>query len=625
MCEKNYPFFATGVVSGHRQEGHGIFRLDIAIPWCCGCLSIDELKPGQFFILRKPNSTRLLGRPISVFSARRYEHGSYYYGEITFYIQNRGAGTEELTSSIPSFSSDEKIELLGPLGNGFPIPDPWDKACVIGGGMGFAPIYPLFLELFHQPDYWNPTCFACFKNSYYCRIFLDDIASGHYAYNYSDHSYEELMDYTQIVTEDGSKGAKGMLPDVLDAKRLKDEGYTVVYACGPEPMLKYVQSICKEAGVKSYLSVEQHMACGMGACLGCTIKTTEGNKRCCKDGPVFPGEILLFDKDEPKPIEKTAKKAATSAKKGKKAKPDTSVEIAGVKFKNPVIAASGTFGYGVEYERIIDLDSLGGICSKGLTLELRAGNDGNRIHELTSVGLMNSIGLENPGIESFIEHKLPQMLALDTVTIANLSGSSADTYIRGAMLLDKTDVDMIELNISCPNVKAGGMAFGMTPEDAGSITKQVRNVTAKPLIVKLTPNAPDLVGVALAVKGAGADAISLVNTFQALAIDIEVGKPVFDNVCAGYSGPGIKPIALRMVRDVAKAVHAQDPDYPIIGLGGISTWQDAIEFIMAGATAIQVGTATFANPNAMNEIIQGIEGYMKEKGFTSLADFRGII
>ena len=428
-----------------------------------------------------------------------------------------------------------------------------------------------------------------------------------------------------------------MLPAILTAETLKEKGYTVVYACGPVPMLKYVQSICKEAGVKAYFSMENRMACGVGACLGCTIKTTEGNKRCCKDGPVFPAEILIFEDEKPKVLEG----AAIFAESGLSASavpvgpdlsvsavpvgPDLSVEIAGVKFKNPVIAASGTFGYGVEYEGLVDPSELGGICSKGLTLEPRAGNAGTRIHELSCVGMMNSIGLENPGIEHFIEHELPRMLAMDTVSIVNLSGSTLESYVEGAKLLDATDVEMIELNISCPNVKAGGMAFGMTLNAAREITCAIKEATGKPLMVKLTPNAPNLVGVALAVKEAGADAISLVNTFQALAIDIETGKPVFDNVYAGYSGPGIKPIALRMVHAVAKAIRRTDPDYPIVGLGGITNWRDAIEFIMAGATAVQVGTATFANPETMSEIVTGIREYMEKKRFGTIGEFRGIV
>lgn len=295
-------------------------------------------------------------------------------------------------------------------------------------------------------------------------------------------------------------------------------------------------------------------------------------------------------------------------------KPDLSVQIAGITFKNPVIAASGTFGYGQEYAGLMDVSRLGGICTKGLTLHPREGNRGRRLHETPS-GLMNSIGLENPGIPAFIERELPAMLDLGPVIIANLSGSTIEEYQEGARLLSATKIDMIELNISCPNVKAGGMAFGLCPADAVSVIQAVRRVSDKPLIVKLSPNAPDLVGVALACVDAGADALSLVNTFKALAFDIRRRKPVFDHVTAGLSGPAIKPLALRMVWDVCAAVQV-----PVIGMGGIASTEDALEFFMAGASAIQVGTATFPRPSTMIEIIEGLETYLRAERISHLSE-----
>ncbi|WP_304222216.1 dihydroorotate dehydrogenase [Gracilinema caldarium] len=294
--------------------------------------------------------------------------------------------------------------------------------------------------------------------------------------------------------------------------------------------------------------------------------------------------------------------------------PDLSVRIAGLVLKNPVIAASGTFGYGREYEGLIDVSRLGGICTKGLTLYPREGNRGRRLHETPS-GLMNSIGLENPGIPAFIEKELPAMLGLGPAVIANLSGSTVEEYQEGARLLGATGIDMIELNISCPNVKAGGMAFGLCPADASSVVRAVRKVSSKPLMVKLSPNAPDLAGVAQACVDAGADALSLVNTFKALAFDIRRRRPVFDHVTAGLSGPAIKPIALRMVWDVCAAVQV-----PVVGMGGIAIAEDALEFFMAGAAAIQVGTATFPRPSAMIEIIEGLERFMKTEGIGQLSE-----
>jgi dihydroorotate dehydrogenase (NAD+) catalytic subunit len=308
-------------------------------------------------------------------------------------------------------------------------------------------------------------------------------------------------------------------------------------------------------------------------------------------------------------------------------KPDLSVRIAGVLLQNPVIAASGCFGYGNEYAEIIEVSSLGGICTKGLTFKPRGGNRGERLYE-TPAGLLNSIGLENPGIEAFIEKELPRMRTLGPALIANLSGGDMDEYAQGARLLDDSAVDMIELNISCPNVRSGGMAFGLDGERAAALTAVVRKAAAhKPLMVKLSPNAPDIAAVARACADAGADAFSLVNTFKAMAIDTERRRPVFDNVGAGLSGPAIRPLALRMVWELYGALHMQSPrganrskPLPIVGLGGIAWANDALEFLMAGAVAVQVGSASFARPPSMTEIIAGIGEYMRAHGLKTTAE-----
>lgn len=295
------------------------------------------------------------------------------------------------------------------------------------------------------------------------------------------------------------------------------------------------------------------------------------------------------------------------------------VKFGNIEFKNPLIMASGTFGFGKEYAEIYDIEKLGGISSKGLTLEKRDGNKGIRVFETPS-GMMNSVGLENPGVKGFIENELQFFKDIDTVRIANLGGGTLDDYIKGVELLNDQPIDMIELNISCPNVKAGGMAFGIKNEVAREVVRAVRAKTKLPLIVKLSPNAEDIIGMAKVCEEEGADGISLVNTFKAMAIDINKKKPVFENVYAGLSGPAIKPIALRMVHEVCKAVNI-----PVMGMGGITTWQDAIEFIMAGATCIQVGTANFINPRIGLDIIEGIKNYMQEEGINSLDEIRGII
>ena len=295
------------------------------------------------------------------------------------------------------------------------------------------------------------------------------------------------------------------------------------------------------------------------------------------------------------------------------------VNINGVDFKNPVIAASGTFGFGSEYSNFYDVGVLGGISSKGLTLNPKEGNNGIRVFETPS-GMMNSVGLQNPGIEKFIQEELPKMKKLNTNIIANVGGGCIEDYEKSIDMLRGTDIDMIELNISCPNVKSGGMAFGIKSKVAYDVVSKIKQIADKPLMVKLSPNAEDIVDMALECEKAGADSISLINTLKGLAIDPYKRKPVFDNVYAGLSGPAVKPIALRMVHEVAKAVSV-----PVIGLGGITNAVDAIEFMMAGASAVQIGTVNFFNPNAGKEIITQMESFCKEQGIKDINEIVGVI
>lgn len=297
----------------------------------------------------------------------------------------------------------------------------------------------------------------------------------------------------------------------------------------------------------------------------------------------------------------------------------TKVEFCGISFKNPVILASGTAGFGRELSEYFDISIAGGISTKGLTLEGRMGNKGIRIHETPS-GLMNSIGLQNPGVEGFINEEWQFLKDKDIVTLVNLGGGTVEDYVRGAELLESIDAPIIELNISCPNVKEGGMAFGIQCTPASIVVEAVRKVTKKKLVVKLSPNAENIREMAVACVEAGADGLSLVNTFNALAIDIKKRRPVFNNVTAGLSGPAIKPIALRMVYEVCREV-----DVPVIGIGGISSAEDAIEFIMAGAHLVQVGSAGFLKPDIVIDIANGIEDYMNKEGIKDLEEIRGII
>lgn len=287
--------------------------------------------------------------------------------------------------------------------------------------------------------------------------------------------------------------------------------------------------------------------------------------------------------------------------------------------KNPIVVASGTYGFGTEYSNYYNPSILGGICSKGITLNKKTGNDGIRIWE-SSCGLINSIGLENPGIEDFIINHMKEINNINTMKIVNLGGNTLEDYITAIEILNKHEIDLIELNISCPNVKEGGMAFGLNAKSAGEITAKVKKKSRHNIMVKLSPNAENIVDVAKACENSGADALSLVNTFQAMAVDINKRKPVFENIYAGLSGPAIKPIALRMVHQVSKNVHV-----PVMGIGGIMNWKDALEFIMAGATCIQMGTANFVDPLASVKTIEGLEGYCVENNIENIMELIGMV
>ncbi|MFC1991768.1 dihydroorotate dehydrogenase [Chloroflexota bacterium] len=303
---------------------------------------------------------------------------------------------------------------------------------------------------------------------------------------------------------------------------------------------------------------------------------------------------------------------------------DLSVQLApkhpqGLLLTNPVMTSSGTFGYGTGHDQMFDIQKLGCVVCKGTTLEPKEGNPQPRLAETTS-GLLNSIGLENIGVNALIKEKAPIWADWQIPVIVNIAGETVNDYARLASQLDGlAGISGLEVNISCPNVKAGGAEFGTNPDSAAEVTAAVRKATSLPVLVKLTPNTPDIARVALAVAGAGADALTVINTLKGMAIDITRRKPVLGNVTGGLSGPAIKPVALYMVYEVAGAV-----DIPVIGCGGITTASDAIEFIMAGATAIQVGTAGFSNPRATLDVLEGIEQYMTKEGINSLAGLIGI-
>lgn len=298
---------------------------------------------------------------------------------------------------------------------------------------------------------------------------------------------------------------------------------------------------------------------------------------------------------------------------------NTKINFAGIEMKNPVTVAAGTFGYGREYSNFFDLGKLGAIITKGTSLKPKSGNKPPRVYETPS-GMLNSVGLQNPGVEFFASNDLPFLRKFDTKIIVNACGSSVEEYVELCKILNTLDIDGVELNLSCPNVKEGCMAFGNTYEDVKKVTSEVRKVLDKPLIVKLTPNVTDIASIAKGAEDGGADAVSLINTFLAMKIDINTRKPVLANVTGGLSGPAIRPIAVRMVYEVSKAVNI-----PIMGLGGIMSGEDAIEFMLAGATAISIGVGNFVDPYTSLKTIEGIENYMKKYNIENVTDIVGVV
>ena len=298
-------------------------------------------------------------------------------------------------------------------------------------------------------------------------------------------------------------------------------------------------------------------------------------------------------------------------------KVDLSVDLAGVKMKNPVVVASGTFGFGREYGQFYHLNELGGICCKGLTLHRREGNPPPRIAE-TPMGILNSVGLQNPGVDAFIEHELPELKKHDLAIIANISGNTPEEYGIMCEKLSAAGVDMIEVNISCPNVKAGGLAYGTKPELAAEVTKMAKSHSTIPVMVKLSPNVTDITEIARAVADAGADALSLINTLRGMRIDLNTRRPILKMNTGGLSGPAVLPVAVRIVWEVACAV-----DLPILGMGGVAKGEDAAQLMLAGASAVAVGTACFADPYAPIKVRDGLEAIASAQGLDKVSDLTG--
>ena len=545
---------------------------------------------------------------------------------------------------------------------------------LIAGGIGIAPLHtiPFFLgeslSVAVQSQAKDEESGECVKTVlYYGARKAEEL--------YFRHSIHSMFDEVYFATDDGSFGYKGNVTDLLheNIAGYKNVQNVSFYACGPKPMLNVLISKFSANGLlgKLQVSLEESFGCGIGVCLGCVVKTKPYNlantgisnssisggiaggigknlefryKRVCKDGPVFYASEIFINENENNidyfyKTGKTGKGSETAAEQLLRAElnnsaeysqakedagkntPDISVKLGNLKLDFPVMPASGTFGYGEEFFEIIEYDSFGALVTKGISLNPSKGNEMPRICE-TSCGMINSIGLQNVGFDKFIETKMPFLKNLNKPVIVNFYGSSIEEYIELAEKLSNTEgVSAIEANISCPNIKEGGRSFGSDPKVVYKLVSSVKEITGStiPLIVKLAPMVTDISHIAEVCEKAGADIISLINTLPAASIDIETKKFKLSRGYGGLSGAAIKPVALKLVGDVYNAVRI-----PVIGMGGISSWQDAVEFFLAGAAAVAVGTYSFVNPKIVPEISAGLKGYLAENGFGNIYQIIGL-
>ena len=423
----------------------------------------------------------------------------------------------------------------------------------------------------------------------------------------------------EIATDDGSRGFHGSAVELMEEiLERRNEVEWRVQACGPTPMLAALARAVSERGLSAEVSLETPMACGVGACMGCAVPLDpEGTLKdklaiLCEQGPVY-------DAAEPDWPALMQQVRPASADQGQERSVELSTEFAGIEMANPVVLASGTFGYGAEYGRVIDLDRVGAVITKSVSEKPRIGNPAPRIRELPT-GMLNAIGLQNVGVDRFIQEKLPLFDGLSTRLIVNVVGHDEDEYLR---VLDRlaghSRIDGIELNLSCPNVE-GGMRIATDPATIERVVHAARECCDFPLIVKLTPNVTDIASVARAAEAGGADAISLINTLVGMAIDLDTRRPWISRGTAGYSGPGVKPVALAMTWLVTQAVSI-----PVLGGGGIGTAEDACEFLVAGASAVSIGTTSFVDPGAAIRIADGIAKWLRGQGCRSVTEVVGTL
>ena len=602
----------------------------------------SNFKPGQFVMLKTDEGgfNPLLSRPFSIFN--KFDGSEF---EVLYRVFGKGT---EILSKIAEGSF---LHATGPLGNGFNLNTGFQNNAgnvrvriLIAGGIGIAPLYsiPSSHDDFASGESTSASVSASASDGVSVNKTILYYGARKAEELYFRHSIHSRFDEVYFATDDGSFGFKGNIIELLYKNMgayINENTAASFYACGPKPMLNALISKFSASGLsdKLQVSLEESFGCGIGVCLGCVtkIKTgagietgagTDGNsgeggfeyKRVCKDGPVFCANEI-FDagaKDSAVSVMPPAGAAAVN-----KEDVSLSVKLGNLFLDYPVMPASGTFGYGEEFFEIIDYNYFGALVTKGISLNPSKGNEMPRICE-TSCGMINSIGLQNVGFEKFRDEKMPFLRNFNKPVIVNFFGSSISEYAELAGKLSETDgIGALEANISCPNIKEGGRSFGSDPEVVYELVSSVKEKIGNklPLIVKLTPMVSDISLIAEVCEKAGADIISLINTLPAARIDIKTKKFKLSRGYGGLSGAAVKPVAVKLVGDVYNAVRI-----PVIGMGGISSWEDAAEFFLAGATAVAVGTYAFVNPKIIPEITAGLKNYLAENGFDSIYRIIGL-
>lgn len=641
----------AGAVDEGPSEGVGLAPGDVVL------LRLEwhgDAYPGCFFQLQP--RTEYLRRPISLCGSGP--------GYIELAIRVSGEGTREIASR----PIGDTVECFGPLGRGFELPnrsggvgtgassrplgggdsealsdslgaeDTDPRFLIIGGGIGVAPLLPLVESLSGaEIDF-----VVGFKDSPYFTDLATHICSED---EHCDFGFCTGRTVGGRAVETHVGMVLPVAENLLKSREREAQPYLDVFICGPKKMLDALANLCANYGYDPQLLTEAHMACGVGACLGCTVPVkSEGRyARVCADGPMFRASELFTDGSAPpetvcgcgaiaRKNEAASHEAESQAISSRGTCPtdecgrqfaasvrgnDTcmrpsgddplAVDLGRLHLKSLLTMASGTFGFGREYDAFFDVGILGGVSVKGLTLNPKAGNPGRRVVEVTS-GMINSVGLQNPGVGHFLAHEAAFLREKGVAVIANINGESVGDMVEMAELVDP-QVDAVELNISCPNVSAGGMSFGTDPRMTAEIVRAVRKVTTKPLIVKLTPNVTSIVEIAKACEAEGAEILSMINTVTGLAVDANTGVKPLARGFGGMSGAAVKPIALRCIDAVANAVNL-----PILGMGGISSARDVLEFLQVGAKAVAIGTAIFRDPLLPVKIDRDLRSHFEARG-----------